>query len=130
MSVLFDIFINLIFLATHLALTLAAGSTGIPQLPTEPLGLKVTSLASRVISLKWDKPLQTHGEILNYHVFFREEESTRERTLTTPINFATIGDLRPGLIYVIRIVAENRVGLGKSTEEFRATTKNEREFLI
>ena len=117
------------FSATHLALT-AAASTGIPQVPTEPLGLKVSNLASRLISLKWDKPLQTHGEIVNYHVFFREEDSTRERTLTTPSTVATIGELKPGAVYLIRIAAENRVGLGKSTGEFRATTAKERKISL
>jgi deleted in colorectal carcinoma protein len=111
--------------ATQLALTSAAASTGIPQIPSEPLGLKVTTLTSRIISLKWDPPLQPSGEIINYHVFFREEDSTRERTVTTQTTSATIGELRPGSFYVIRIAAENRVGPGKSTPEFRATTSKE-----
>uniref|UniRef100_A0AC35G7L0 Neogenin n=1 Tax=Panagrolaimus sp. PS1159 TaxID=55785 RepID=A0AC35G7L0_9BILA len=111
--------------ATQLALTSAAASTGIPQIPSEPLGLKVTTLTSRVISLKWDPPLQPSGEIINYHVFYREEDSTRERTVTTQTTSATIGELRPGSVYVIRIAAENRVGPGKSTPEFRATTSKE-----
>ena len=87
----------------------------------------MTNLASRLISLKWDKPLQIHGEIINYHVFFREEDSTRERTLTTPATVATIGELKPGAVYLIRVAAENRVGLGKSTGEFRVTTTKERK---
>uniref|UniRef100_A0A915DZZ9 Uncharacterized protein n=1 Tax=Ditylenchus dipsaci TaxID=166011 RepID=A0A915DZZ9_9BILA len=94
--------------ATHLALT--AG--------------EVVEVNSRSASLKWDPPLsQDKGSVRLYHVFFREEDSTRERTTNSTSTFTTLANLQPNSVYVVRVVASNQAGLGQSSEEIRLTTK-------
>ncbi|KAI1710055.1 fibronectin type III domain-containing protein [Ditylenchus destructor] len=109
--------------ATHLALT-ADGSPVESQTPLQPLGLKAIDVGSQSISLKWDPPLnQGNGDVRMYHVFFREEESTRERTVNSTTTSSTITSLSPNSVYVIRVVGVNHAGTGKSSEPIRITTR-------
>uniref|UniRef100_A0A914DYB5 Neogenin n=1 Tax=Acrobeloides nanus TaxID=290746 RepID=A0A914DYB5_9BILA len=110
--------------ASHLALT-AASSTGVPKTPLQPLGLRVMKNDSRSIVLKWDPPVQTHGDILLYHVYFREDDSTRERVINSTSTSATLSSLQPNTTYIIRVVGENRAGQGKSSDELQVTTSKE-----
>uniref|UniRef100_A0A7E4V648 Neogenin-like protein n=1 Tax=Panagrellus redivivus TaxID=6233 RepID=A0A7E4V648_PANRE len=110
--------------ATSLALT-AESAPSTPSVPSEPLGIKVTNLTPRMVSLKWDPPISPNGPIIRYQVYIREEESTRDRTVSSTTTSATVNDLKPAAVYVVRISAENRNGLGKSTGEFKITTAPE-----
>ncbi|TKR96940.1 hypothetical protein L596_010884 [Steinernema carpocapsae] len=103
----------------------AAGIIGEPTLPSEPLGLVVVSAGSRTVNLQWDPPIQRHGHLLVYHIFFREEGSSRERTLNSTVASVTLSQLQPDTIYLVRVSAENEVGMGKSTEDIRLKTTKE-----
>ncbi|KAK6017525.1 immunoglobulin I-set domain protein, partial [Ostertagia ostertagi] len=54
-----------------------AASSGQPKIASAPLGLKVGSLGSRFVNLEWDPPLSRNGNIMRYHVFYKEEDSDR-----------------------------------------------------
>ncbi|KAK0424070.1 hypothetical protein QR680_008482 [Steinernema hermaphroditum] len=103
----------------------AAGIIGEPSLPSEPLGLVVMSAGSRTLNLQWDPPLKRHGHLLVYHIFFREEGSSRERTLNSTVSSVTLAHLQPDTIYLVRVVAENEMGMGKSTDEVHVRTTKE-----
>ncbi|PAV60970.1 hypothetical protein WR25_04368 isoform F [Diploscapter pachys] len=102
-----------------------AGSSGLPLVASAPLGFRTTTIGSRFISAEWDPPVQRNGEIKRYHVFYRESASDRERMLNTSSNSITITGLQPNTLYLIRVAAENEAGMGKSSENFKATTKRE-----
>uniref|UniRef100_A0A1I7ZQQ0 Down syndrome cell adhesion molecule-like protein Dscam2 n=1 Tax=Steinernema glaseri TaxID=37863 RepID=A0A1I7ZQQ0_9BILA len=103
----------------------AAGLIGEPSLPSEPLGLTVVSAGSRTVNLQWDAPLKRHGNLLVYHIFFREEGSSRERTLNSSVSSVTLAHLQPDTIYLVRVAAESEMGMGKSTEEMHVRTTKE-----
>lgn len=54
-----------------------AASSGQPKLPSEPLGVRSNVVGSRFVVLTWDPPVQRHGAVLAYHIFYREQDSSR-----------------------------------------------------
>lgn len=54
-----------------------AASSGQPKLPSEPLGVRANVVGSRFVVLAWDPPVQRHGAVLAYHIFYKEQDSSR-----------------------------------------------------
>lgn len=57
--------------------SLIAAHSGTPIKVSAPLGLGVTVIGSREATLIWDAPIQRNGNILNYHLYYKEEGSDR-----------------------------------------------------
>ncbi|KAK6730933.1 hypothetical protein RB195_007418 [Necator americanus] len=102
-----------------------AASSGQPLVASAPLGIKVGSLGSRFVSLDWDPPLVRHGHIMRYHVFYKEEDSDRERMVNSSSTSVTITSLQPDTLYLLRVAAENEAGMGKISDHIKVTTKKE-----
>ncbi|EPB67161.1 immunoglobulin I-set domain protein [Ancylostoma ceylanicum] len=102
-----------------------AASSGQPLVASAPLGLKVGSLGSRFVNLEWDPPLVRHGHIMRYHIFYKEEDSDRERMLNSSTTSVTVTSLQPNTLYLLRVAAENEAGMGKISDHVKITTKKE-----
>ncbi|XGW22586.1 hypothetical protein V3C99_005086 [Haemonchus contortus] len=102
-----------------------AASSGQPKIASAPLGLRVGSLGSRFVNLEWDPPLSRNGNIMRYHVFYKEEDSDRERMLNSSTTSVTITSLQPDTLYLLRVAAENEAGMGKISDHVKVTTKKE-----
>lgn len=59
-----------------MALTATGGVLDDDRTPLPPLGLQTIDVTSRSISLKWDSNPGS-SDVSLYHIFYREEESTR-----------------------------------------------------
>ncbi|VDN01816.1 unnamed protein product [Thelazia callipaeda] len=103
-----------------------AASSGQPKLPSEPLGIRASVVGSRIVVLTWDPPLQRHGAVLAYHIFYKEQDSLRERMLNSSSTSFTVTPLLPNTTYVFRLVAENEAGMGKSSAQIQITTPKEK----
>uniref|UniRef100_A0A915Q3T3 Neogenin n=1 Tax=Setaria digitata TaxID=48799 RepID=A0A915Q3T3_9BILA len=103
-----------------------AASSGQPKLPSEPLGIRASVVASRFVVLTWDPPVQRHGAVLAYHIFYKEQDSSRERMLNSSTTSFTVTPLQPNTTYVFRLVAENEAGMGKSSAQIMITTTEEK----
>ncbi|CAJ0930475.1 unnamed protein product, partial [Mesorhabditis belari] len=102
-----------------------AASSGKPMLSTPPLALKTTLIGARSLGVEWDAPMEAHGNILIYHVFYREEGSTRERAMNASSRWVNLGSLQPETLYIIRVAAENEAGVGQSSDHIKVTTSKE-----
>ncbi|VDO63962.1 unnamed protein product [Heligmosomoides polygyrus] len=102
-----------------------AASSGQPLVASAPLGLRVGSLGSRFVNLEWDPPLLRNGHIMRYHVFYKEEDSDRERMLNSSSTSVTVTSLQPNTLYLLRVAAENEAGMGKMSDHVKVTTKKE-----
>ncbi|WKX89970.1 hypothetical protein Q1695_009091 [Nippostrongylus brasiliensis] len=102
-----------------------AASSGQPLIASAPLGLKVGSLGSRFVNLEWDPPLSRNGHIMRYHVFYREEDSDRERMVNSSTTSVTVTSLQPNTLYLLRVAAENEAGMGKISDHVKVSTKKE-----
>uniref|UniRef100_A0A158Q735 Neogenin-like n=1 Tax=Elaeophora elaphi TaxID=1147741 RepID=A0A158Q735_9BILA len=103
-----------------------AASSGQPKLPSEPLGVRANVVGSRFVVLTWDPPVQRHGAVLAYHIFYKEQDSSRERMLNSSATSFTVTPLQPNTTYVFRLVAENEAGMGKSSTRILITTAEEK----
>ncbi|KAM3720689.1 Netrin receptor [Dirofilaria immitis] len=103
-----------------------AASSGQPKLPSEPLGVRANVIGSRFVVLAWDPPLQRHGAVLAYHIFYKEQDSSRERMMNSSATSFTITPLQPNTTYVFRLAAENEAGMGKSSARIFVTTTEEK----
>ncbi|EJD75220.1 immunoglobulin I-set domain-containing protein [Loa loa] len=103
-----------------------AASSGQPKLPSEPLGVRASVVGSRFVVLTWDPPVQHHGAVLAYHIFYKEQDSSRERMLNSSATSFTVTPLQPNTTYVFRLVAENEAGMGKSSTRILITTTEEK----
>ncbi|VDK69307.1 unnamed protein product, partial [Onchocerca ochengi] len=103
-----------------------AASSGQPKLPSEPLGVRANVVGSRFVVLTWDPPVQRHGAVLAYHIFYKEQDSSRERMLNSSATSFTVTPLQPNTTYVFRLVAENEAGMGKSSTRIFVTTTEEK----
>uniref|UniRef100_F1KRH1 Netrin receptor DCC n=1 Tax=Ascaris suum TaxID=6253 RepID=F1KRH1_ASCSU len=102
-----------------------AASDGQPRLPSEPLGVRASSVGSRFVTLAWDPPVQRYGSLLAYHIFYKEHGSTRERMMNSSSTSFTVTPLQPNTAYSFRLVAENEAGMGRSTSQISVTTTKE-----
>uniref|UniRef100_A0A158PQE6 Neogenin-like protein n=1 Tax=Brugia pahangi TaxID=6280 RepID=A0A158PQE6_BRUPA len=103
-----------------------AASSGQPKLPSEPLGVRASVVGSRFVVLTWDPPVQRHGAVLAYHIFYKEQDSLRERMLNSTAASFTVTPLQPNTTYVFRLAAENEAGMGKSSTRILITTAEEK----
>ncbi|VDK77158.1 unnamed protein product [Litomosoides sigmodontis] len=103
-----------------------AAASGQPKLPSEPLGVRANVVGSRFVELTWDPPVQRHGAVLAYHIFYKEQDSSRERMLNSSATSFTVTPLQPNTTYVFRLVAENEAGMGKSSTHVLITTTEEK----
>lgn len=102
-----------------------AASSGTPMTASAPLGLRSTSSGSRFINVEWDPPVQRNGNIMRYHVFYKDNLIDRERMINSSITSATLTSLQPSTMYLIRVTAENEAGMGKFSDSLKATTNKE-----
>ncbi|CAB3408979.1 unnamed protein product [Caenorhabditis bovis] len=102
-----------------------AASSGQPKVASSPLGLRVSSVGSRFIMVEWDPPVQRNGNIMRYHVFYKESSSDRERMMNSSSTSVTLSSLQPSTLYLIRVAAENEAGMGKSSDSLKVSTNKE-----
>ncbi|KAF4526119.1 hypothetical protein B566_EDAN007613 [Ephemera danica] len=95
------------------------------EVPTEPLSVTAAFTASRFVTLKWRQPAHTHGTILGYSVFYRQEGSDRERVANTSRPELNVSGLQPSRAYQFRVAALNAQGLGTSSTPLVAYTQAE-----
>ncbi|CAG9536052.1 unnamed protein product [Cercopithifilaria johnstoni] len=103
-----------------------AASSGQPKLPSEPLGVRANVVGSRFVVLNWDPPVQRHGAVLAYHIFYKEQNSSRERMLNSSTTSFTVTPLQPNTTYIFRLLAENEAGMGESSSHILITTTEEK----
>uniref|UniRef100_A0A1I7U5V7 Protein sidekick n=1 Tax=Caenorhabditis tropicalis TaxID=1561998 RepID=A0A1I7U5V7_9PELO len=102
-----------------------AASSGVPMTASAPLGLRSTSSGSRFINVEWDPPVQRNGNIMRYHVFYKDNMIDRERMINSSSTSATLTSLQPSTMYLIRVTAENEAGMGKFSDSLKVTTNKE-----
>lgn len=102
-----------------------AASSGIPMTASAPLGLRSTSSGSRFVNVEWDPPVQRNGNIMRYHVFYKDNLIDRERMINSSSTSATLTSLQPSTMYLIRVTAENEAGMGKFSDSLKVTTNKE-----
>ncbi|KAL7837961.1 hypothetical protein AOLI_G00263650 [Acnodon oligacanthus] len=99
-------------------------------LPSAPRDVAPVLVSSRFTRLGWRPPLETHGTILTYGVFYSQEGINRERSINVsePESLQlTVSSLKPEAVYTFRVVAYNELGPGESSEPIRLTTQPERK---
>ncbi|GMT28712.1 hypothetical protein PFISCL1PPCAC_20009, partial [Pristionchus fissidentatus] len=114
-------------LADNTESSVIAAHSGAPVKMSAPLGLGVTMIGSREATLTWDAPIQRHGTILHYHVYYKEEGSDRERVVNSTERIGKVRDLVPSTTYHMRVTAENEAGIGHFSNPISLTTKEEQE---
>ena len=82
----------------------------------------------RFITLAWESPPDTHGAVTGYSVFYKQEDSERERVVNSTsgtLEEVSLQGLLPGTMYRVRVVAHNEHGPGKSSPALDITTQSE-----
>ncbi|EGT46408.1 CBN-UNC-40 protein [Caenorhabditis brenneri] len=102
-----------------------AASSGVPMTASAPLGLRSTSSGSRFITVEWDPPVLRNGNIMRYHVFYKDNMIDRERMVNSSSPSVTLTSLQPSTMYLIRVTAENEAGMGKFSDSLKVTTNKE-----
>ena len=51
--------------------------SGAHQTPSAPLDVETLIVSSRFVTLRWKEPEKTHGPIVGYSVFYRQQGSER-----------------------------------------------------
>lgn len=92
-----------------------------------PRNLSLVIVTARFVTLRWQEPENTNGEILNYYIYYKQEGVQRERVIHTQQKLeAVIRGLQPSMTYQFRVVALNERGIsGKSSEILQVTTLTE-----
>ncbi|XP_015219478.2 netrin receptor DCC isoform X2 [Lepisosteus oculatus] len=100
-------------------------SSALPSAPRDVVPLLVSS---RFVRLSWRPPVETHGNILTYSVYFTREGTNRERAANISqsgdLQF-TVGNLKPEETYSFRVVAYNDFGPGESSQAIKVSTQPE-----
>ncbi|CAI2320263.1 unnamed protein product [Caenorhabditis sp. 36 PRJEB53466] len=102
-----------------------AASSGVPMTASAPLGLRSTSVGARFVNVEWDPPVQRNGNIMRYHVFYKDNSIDRERMVNSSSTSATLTSLQPSTMYLIRVTAENEAGMGKFSDSLKVSTNKE-----
>lgn len=95
--------------------------------PSQPQDFSAVIVSTRFVTLSWHEPANANN-IFAYSVYYREEDSTRERVVNTSksrLEEVSIQGLRPSTTYFFRVVAYNQYGAGKSSEEIMVETQDE-----
>lgn len=98
------------------------------DVPSSPHGVVAVIVSTRFVTLSWKEPLHANGEIIAYSVYYREDQSTRERVVNTTrprLEEVSIQGLQPSTKFYFRIVAYNLNGPGQSSEEIMVDTQPE-----
>nr|XP_050846238.1 neogenin isoform X6 [Vespula vulgaris] len=95
------------------------------SVPSAPRNLSLIIVTARFVTLRWQEPENTNGDILNYYIYYKQEGVQRERVVNTQKLEAMISSLQPSMIYQFRIVAQNSRGPGASSEVLQVTTQSE-----
>ncbi|KFO77977.1 Netrin receptor DCC, partial [Cuculus canorus] len=97
-------------------------------LPSPPRDVVPVLVSSRFVRLSWRPPLEVHGHIQTYTVFFSKDGINRERALNTsqsgPLQ-VTVGNLKPEETYTFRVVAFNEWGPGETSQPIKVVTQPE-----
>ena len=92
--------------------------------PPNPPQLSVQFATSDSIKLKWEVPENGGIAILGYIISYRVTGETWSRAELTPDqNSYTIGGLKCGTQYILKISAHNKVGDGQASDEINVWTK-------
>ncbi|KAK5647199.1 hypothetical protein RI129_002091 [Pyrocoelia pectoralis] len=97
-------------------------------LPGSPQDVKASIVKARFVTLNWQPPPTTNGDIVTYSVYYRQEGSERERVQNTShshLEDINIGGLQPGRVYFFRVAAHNSVGMGPSSKSLQVITQSE-----
>ncbi|XP_014597754.1 PREDICTED: neogenin-like isoform X2 [Polistes canadensis] len=96
------------------------------SVPSAPRNLSFIIVTARFVTLRWQEPENTNGDILSYYIYYKQEGVQRERSINTQQKLeAMISGLQPSMTYQFRIVAQNSRGVGASSEVLRVTTQSE-----
>ncbi|XP_039298871.1 neogenin isoform X1 [Nilaparvata lugens] len=98
------------------------------KVPSAPSDLESVITGARFITLKWKPPKHTRGEILWYTIFYKPQDSSRERAVNTTgskLEEVNIQGLLPDRSYHFRVVASNVVGSGLSSSPLVLRTQPE-----
>ncbi|XP_006565869.1 neogenin isoform X5 [Apis mellifera] len=96
------------------------------SVPSAPRNLSLVIVTARFVTLRWQEPENTNGEILNYYIYYKQEGAQRERVINTQQKLeAVIRGLQPSMTYHFRVVALNERGSGISSEILQVTTLTE-----
>ncbi|KAK4304075.1 hypothetical protein Pmani_023968 [Petrolisthes manimaculis] len=85
--------------------------------------LKVLQVSDTSLLMDWDPPTEPHGEILGYHVLYREvdeggeegPETVVQDMLPAGVTMLKVTELEEGQQYRMAVVAVNGAGLGEET---------------
>ncbi|XP_034191892.2 neogenin protein frazzled isoform X4 [Osmia lignaria lignaria] len=96
------------------------------SVPSAPRNLSLVIVTARFVTLRWQEPENTNGEILSYYIYYKQEGVQRERVINTQQKLeAVIRGLQPSMTYQFRVVALNERGPGTSSEVLQVTTLTE-----
>ncbi|XP_078035678.1 neogenin protein frazzled isoform X2 [Augochlora pura] len=95
------------------------------SVPSAPRNLSLVIVTARFVTLRWQEPENTNGEIERYKIYYKQEGAQRERVVNTQKLEAMIPALQPSLTYQFRVVALNVRGPGTSSEILQVTTLTE-----
>ncbi|XP_054724902.1 cell adhesion molecule DSCAM-like [Uloborus diversus] len=98
--------------------------------PERPLAVKVGEVWSRAATVSWSSPFDGNSPITQYVVHYWKDiegasHRLQERNVPATQNSVLLNDLLPGTTYLLRVVAENDVGRGESSEPFKLRTEEE-----
>ncbi|RVE74229.1 hypothetical protein OJAV_G00019960 [Oryzias javanicus] len=108
----------------------SGGVSGGPASPTPsaPRDVVASLVSTRFVKLTWRQPVEPHGELLTYSVFYSQDGASRERVVNTsrPGDMqVTIQNLMPDTRYRFRVVAHNINGQGESSAVLKVPTQAE-----
>ncbi|XP_071034308.1 cell adhesion molecule Dscam1 isoform X7 [Parasteatoda tepidariorum] len=98
--------------------------------PERPVSVKVGDVWSRAATVSWSAPFDGNSPITQYIVHYWKDiegasHRLQERSVPPTQTTVLLGDLQPGTTYLLRVVAENDVGRGESSEPFKLRTEEE-----
>nr|XP_042906937.1 phosphatidylinositol phosphatase PTPRQ isoform X1 [Parasteatoda tepidariorum] len=102
-----------------------------PGVPFPPRNVREKSKGSRNISLEWDEPQPSRGDITLYSVrslYSRKRSIQPSNVLSTNETWIVIEGLKPARRYVIQMSASTEAGMGNWTEPLSITTLSEPPF--
>ncbi|XP_035205643.1 Down syndrome cell adhesion molecule-like isoform X9 [Stegodyphus dumicola] len=98
--------------------------------PERPVSVKVGEVWSRAATVSWSSPFDGNSPITQYVVHYWKDiegasHRLQERSVPATQTTVLLNDLQPGTTYLLRVVAENDVGRGESSEPFKLRTEEE-----